>query len=243
MHFRVILTSLVFTAVALCSPASASPDGTLHVRTAAAGTFTPASGTDDLVVENDRDGGITIVVPDANEGGLSFGNPTAGPIAATVRWKAADNLLTIGTNSISATVRFMSGLFSEAMTIAGSGNVGIGTPGPQYKLHVEGQVFCTNGCIPSSRAVKQNIRPLETEKALATVAGLEPIRFEYRHRPGDEHLGFIAEDVPDLLATQGRAGLDAIDIVAVLTKVVQEQQRQLERQEARIEELEARLRN
>ena len=37
-------------------------------------------------------------------------------------------------------------------------------------------------------------------------------------------MGFIAEDVPDLVATKDRKGLSPMDIVAVLTKVLQEQQ-------------------
>ncbi|MDO8281071.1 MAG: hypothetical protein Q7U10_00350, partial [Thermodesulfovibrionia bacterium] len=47
----------------------------------------------------------------------------------------------------------------------------------------------------------------------------------------DGHLGFIAEDVPDMLATYDRKSLDPMDIVAVLTKVVQEQQKISEQSE------------
>ena len=46
--------------------------------------------------------------------------------------------------------------------------------------------------------------------------------------------GFIAEDVPELLANKDRNGLSPMDIVAVLTKVVQEQQKKLEALEARL---------
>ena len=35
--------------------------------------------------------------------------------------------------------------------------------------------------------------------------------------------GFIAEEVPELISTKDRKGLSSMDIVAVLTKVVQEQ--------------------
>ena len=37
-------------------------------------------------------------------------------------------------------------------------------------------------------------------------------------------IGFIAEDVPELVATPDRKGLSAMDMVGVLTKAVQEQQ-------------------
>jgi hypothetical protein len=51
-------------------------------------------------------------------------------------------------------------------------------------------------------------------------------------------LGFIAEDVPDLVATADRKGLSSMDIVAVLTKVVQEQQRTIEQMQVRLDQLE-----
>ena len=37
-------------------------------------------------------------------------------------------------------------------------------------------------------------------------------------------VGFIAEDVPDLVATKDRKSLSPMDLTAVLTKVVQGQQ-------------------
>ena len=52
-------------------------------------------------------------------------------------------------------------------------------------------------------------------------------------------MGFIAEDVPDLVATKDRKGMSPMDVTAVLTKVVQQQQAVIERLEARIEALES----
>ncbi|MBI2060130.1 MAG: hypothetical protein HYT87_10195 [Nitrospirae bacterium] len=51
----------------------------------------------------------------------------------------------------------------------------------------------------------------------------------------EQYVGFIAEDVPNLVATNDRKGLSSMDLVAVLTKVVQEQQRQIEELRMRIE--------
>jgi hypothetical protein len=42
---------------------------------------------------------------------------------------------------------------------------------------------------------------------------------------GDKHVGFIGEDVPELIATKDRKGLSPMDMVAVLTKVVREQRK------------------
>ena len=51
-----------------------SPDGTLHVHSATAGSVTPQTGADDLVVENSGNGGISILTPDANRSAIVFGH-------------------------------------------------------------------------------------------------------------------------------------------------------------------------
>ncbi len=77
----------------------------------------------------------------------------------------------------------------------------------------------------SSRELKENINNMATEEAMETLEGLNPIKFNYKEDDQKEtHLGFIAEDVPELVASQDRKGLSPMDIVAVLTKVVKEQQ-------------------
>ena len=86
----------------------------------------------------------------------------------------------------------------------------------------------------SSRAKKDDIRALSVDDALAVLRQLEPVQFVYKTEPDEEYVGFIAEDVPDLVATTDRNGLAPMDIVAVLTKIVQQQQ-------ARIDALEKRL--
>ena len=57
---------------------------------------------------------------------------------------------------------------------------------------------------------------------------LKPVTFQYKHSPEAQSIGFIAEDVPDLVATEQRNSLRPMDIVAVLTKVVQDQQKTIE---------------
>ena len=56
----------------------------------------------------------------------------------------------------------------------------------------------------------------------------------------EEYLGFIAEDVPAIVATADRKSLRTMDIVAVLTKVLQEQQRTIKIMAKDIEELKVR---
>ena len=66
---------------------------------------------------------------------------------------------------------------------------------------------------------------------------LQPKRYQYLAEPGEEYLGFIAEDVPDLVAMTGRKSLSAMDLAALLTTVVQAQAKELERLEAQIQQL------
>ena len=93
----------------------------------------------------------------------------------------------------------------------------------------------------SSRHLKQNIAEVSAEQAMKTVLALSPVRFAYSEDPSEEHLGFIAEDVPDLVATADRKTLSAMDVVAVLTKTVQEQQRLLEEKDTQLQALEQRM--
>jgi hypothetical protein len=53
---------------------TAHTDGTLHVHTATAGSITAEAGADDLVVENNNHGGITILTPAAKSAYLYFGD-------------------------------------------------------------------------------------------------------------------------------------------------------------------------
>jgi hypothetical protein len=90
----------------------------------------------------------------------------------------------------------------------------------------------------SSREYKENIETLSSEKAMATLTNLTPVTYNYKVDSGEKHVGFIAEDVPDLVATKDRKGLSAMDIVAVLTKVVQEQTKTIEALAAKVDMLE-----
>jgi len=95
--------------------------------------------------------------------------------------------------------------------------------------------------IGSSRELKERIEPLSPEVALATLADLEPVTFFYRSDPQDRHVGFIAEEVPGLVATPERKTLSPMDLVAVVTGVVQAQEARLARQQAELEALRRRL--
>ena len=90
----------------------------------------------------------------------------------------------------------------------------------------------------SSREKKENIIELSPEEALAALAKLEPVAFNYKQEDQEQYVGFIVEDVPELVASSDRIGLSAMDIVAVLTRVVQIQQQQIAELESKLEERE-----
>jgi hypothetical protein len=130
------------------------------------------------------------------------------------------------------------------MTIEPGGDIGIGLTNPSYKLEIYNSggsnAYCDGGAWVngSSRAGKENIHNLTTGDAMEALGGLTPVRFNYKENEEEEHLGFIAEDVPELVATKDRKGMSPMDVVAVLTKVVQEQQETISKLNKRITELE-----
>ena len=83
----------------------------------------------------------------------------------------------------------------------------------------------------SSRERKEHIQALSGAQALQALAELRPVTYNYKVDAEEKHVGFIAEDVPELLASKDRKSLSALDIVAVLTKAVQEQKQMVESRE------------
>lgn len=114
-----------------------SGDGTLHVHTATAGSVTANTSADDLVVENSGTGGISVLVPDANDANVFFGSPTDEK-GAIIRWNHDADLMKIGTSNPSAELAFYTGDFVEAARIDSSGNVGIGTASPAKLVDIVG---------------------------------------------------------------------------------------------------------
>jgi len=93
----------------------------------------------------------------------------------------------------------------------------------------------------SSREYKENIKALTSAEALQAFKKLEPVKFNYKENKAETYLGFIAEDVPDLVAMNDRKGLNPMDMVAMLTKVVQEQMKVNQEQQKSIAELQKKI--
>jgi hypothetical protein len=118
------------------------------------------------------------------------------------------NTLTIGAGS------------QDRITIDHDGNVGFGTSRPLHPIELANGAYVTAGGVwtdSSSRESKENIAELSPEEALAALAKLEPVTFNYRQEQQEQYVGFIAEDVPEL------------------ARVVKLQQKQIEELEARLE--------
>jgi hypothetical protein len=99
-----------------------------------------------------------------------------------------------------------------------------------HEIHTSSGAYLTSSGTwtnASSRDYKDEIKPLSAAAAAQTLAALEPVTFRYKNEADQQRVGFIAEDVPELVAMKDRKGLSPMDIVAVLTKVVQEQKQQL----------------
>ena len=130
------------------------------------------------------------------------------------------------------------------MAIDSSGYVGIGRRSPSYPLHMASGAYVTTGGVwtnASSREYKKEIKDLTSVEAMDTLKGLNPVKFSYKASSDERHVGFIAEDVPELVASKDKKGMSSMDVVAVLTKVVQEQQKTIAELSKKLDKLEREL--
>ena len=85
----------------------------------------------------------------------------------------------------------------------------------------------------SSRDYKENIHELSGEDAMQAMRDLKSVTYQFKRNTDNETMiGFIAEDIPELLATKTRRTVDPLRIVAVLTKAVQEQDKAMMKNKA-----------
>ena len=127
--------------------------------------------------------------------------------------------------------------------IDASGGVGIGTNSPTNPLHMGSGAHVTAGGVwtnASSRELKTDIVPLENEEysdILKKLEDLDVVHFKYKSEPDFEHIGMIAEDVPDEIASPDRTGIPTADAIAFLMAAVKAQQSKIEKLETKIEQL------
>jgi hypothetical protein len=123
-----------------------------------------------------------------------------------------------------------------------NGNLGLGVSMPTSPIqHSNGAILTAGGVWQNacSRALKDDVRDLSSEAAFTALEELKPVTYTYKADRQEKHVGFIAEDVPDLVAAKDHKTLSSMDLVAVLTKVVQDQQKTIDTMQKRLEQLEA----
>ncbi|MBN2121040.1 MAG: tail fiber domain-containing protein [Candidatus Omnitrophica bacterium] len=131
-------------------------------------------------------------------------------------------------------------------------SLGIGIMPPNEKLQVMGNVRANAYYLNSSRECKVNIADLSSQEALVSFMALKPVKYNFKEREINElgveeiiieesrlYMGFIAEDSPDFVTSSDKKSINLSNIVALLTKTVQEQQATIQEQEKRIQALEA----
>jgi len=129
---------------------------------------------------------------------------------------------------------------SPKVTILPSGNVGIGTTSPTHLLHLSGGAYSDGNTWQnaSSRKYKENIYNLTLEEAKDALNGLNPVKYNYKTNKEEDYIGFIAEDVPELVATKDRDSMNPMDVVAVLTIILKDQQKTINELKKKVSELE-----
>jgi len=163
----------------------------------------------------------------------------------TMRWRVTQNTASSEDPSIYTPDGVLwtqgggAGKAHDNLIIETNGNIGMGSSlgntywTPAHPLHIENGNYVTAGGVwtdTSSIEFKDHVIPLESDVAREIFLDLEPVTFQYKVDTDEKYVGFIAEDVPDLVATKGRKGLSSMDIVGVLTKVIQDQEKTIKRQ-------------
>ena len=121
-----------------------TPNAKLSIYSGAAGAYTVNAAADELVLENNSSGGMTIATPNASTGNIFFSSPSR-QIGSQLSWNYSNLLMTLGTGVTGGQVQFLAGNATEAMRINASGNVGIGTTTPWTRLAVTGSTTIAGG--------------------------------------------------------------------------------------------------
>lgn len=244
-HVSVVLSAcLAITLLTALTIPAFCQEGTLFVEGRRVGIGTQAPGGDLHIFGLPGTDVFNAIGPDATANAFNFGYSgfTFGPASGffNVRPEAS-------ASAPNPALYFMTGNV-DRMMIDNQGYVGVDldadvrdTFDPAHPIHAQnsGAHLTSTGvwANASSRALKENIQLLDYSAAIAALSELEAVTFNYNLQPDDLQVGFIAEDVPDLVAMPGRTTLAPGEIVAVLTRVVQEQQRTIEQLSLRIERL------
>jgi hypothetical protein len=225
-------------------PGSASSSLTIRDNNVGVGTASPAyplhvlksDGSAKLVVEDTNSTTTQRTLAELINNGLVFLHYTDTDQSSTWRTGLTTNnqflIKQTGTPSSANVIVSNDGTNSQ---------LGIGTS-PSHPIDHSSGAHLTLGGVwtnASSRSKKSDIKELGAEQALQAIRALQPVRYKYKIDNSEEYVGFIAEDVPDIVAMKDRNSLSSMDIVAVLTKVVKEQDKVIQEMKSRLIRLES----
>jgi hypothetical protein len=122
-----------------------------------------------------------------------------------------------------------------------AGNLGVGTDGPSYKLHVNGTAYAT-GAAGSLSDIRHKNNVVSTSKGLNEILQLNPVEFEWNEDKiidkGMEgiHLGFIAQEVANILPNtilvepneEETLGIKYNELIPVLVNAIKELKAEIE---------------
>ena len=203
-----------------------SPQSKLHVAAGA------PSGVAEQVAR--------FTISDDATGGLFINNASAADnvfIPKIVGRSAGQNAAMINEAVISADVGVSPAIAYNAVRGGGGGLVT--RPLVVYRnnnvakatIHANGSITATSFNPSSSRALKHDIIELDSARAQDAVRRLTPVEFIYNDDElAEKRVGFIAEDVPELVADTDRKSVPIMDVVATLTRVVKDQQHVIDEQ-------------
>lgn len=148
-----------------------SPLAKTHIKTGVSGfTGTLNGNYDDLAIEGGGNTGITILTPNANNGGIAFSDEDA-EVQGSIVYRHSLDSMTFNTNG------------TERMRIDSSGNVGIGkSPAGGVKLDVNGKIV--SGDIDCARintddpGLGAGLWKLGKARVASTIAGNTVVRVE-----------------------------------------------------------------
>ncbi|MCB9771052.1 MAG: tail fiber domain-containing protein [Candidatus Omnitrophica bacterium] len=133
----------------------------------------------------------------------------------------------------------------DVFLIKNNGYIGVNKPTPTVSTYAmqfgnANNAYLTGGGVwtsTSSKKYKENIQLLSSSDSQAALDQLNPVTFNYKLTPKQKNIGFIAEDVPQIVAMNDRASLNTLDFIAVLTKVAQDQEQEIKKQSRQIEKI------
>lgn len=215
----------------------------------------PAGESSYIVIDNtSTDRMSSVALKTAGGDGLVY----IGLGGSTFNGYGGNNSLNLWNLTIDGPISFgtSDGLIAaERMRISHDGNVGIGTGEPSYKLHVNGSVAGVGAYNQlSDTRLKKDV--VDYENGIDKVMALHPITFnwkqeEYQDKNFDDrnHIGFIAQEVEEIVPQVVTTADDEMktksiaysDLVPVLTKAIQEQQKEIETLKAEIQVIKAML--